>query len=160
MTMSMRTIGRRAAETREHAQQTGTELKRSTREAGRTLRSAVETVRAAMNDGIYAMIGVGDVAASAVRTLRRKAVQLPADVLHVVRSTPRDVRDGLEQLRQRGQTVAARMGRSQPVRDAMARTRIARKSTHQAVVRVRGAARAQVRGVKRAASSLGRSANR
>jgi hypothetical protein len=146
--MSLRTINRRAAETREHAQQTRTELKRSAREAGRTLGSAVEMVRVALRDGTYAMLGAGDVAASMVREARDRTMDAPARVLEMVRSTPRRVRHGIEQLRERGERVAARIIRSPAVHQAVVRTRAAQRSTRQAAASVRGAARAQVRGAK------------
>jgi hypothetical protein len=143
------------AQTFRSAQRTSVELERSTRSVARTLRSVADTMGAAVRDGAYAVLGVGDVAASMARDAGKATINLPRRLYEMARNTPRRLNNGFEELTLRGQHLASRIRRDPDVRSAVRRTTAAGRETREAVDSLRHAAQAQARGVRTASRRIG-----
>lgn len=145
-----------AAETPEHVQETGAELQRSVRQAGRAARSLAETVRALARDTGFVMIGIGDLLVRTLRGAPRMVMEMPARLGAGIAQAPASVGEGLDELLERGQMVAAQVRHDRGLRAAAQTTETARRTARRAVSSVRRAAGAQARVARRSAAALGR----
>jgi hypothetical protein len=113
-----------------------------------------ETINHRLADLGFATVGAADVAAQWARSVPRRTVELPLEVVQTVRESPGRVRDGIDDLADRGRTVVGRLRSDPGLHEAGAEARRARR-------RVRSAARGTGRAIQEgaeAATSAARSA--
>jgi hypothetical protein len=146
----------RAVETPEQVQEAGIEMQRSARQVGRTAYSLAETVRAVVRDSGFALLGLGDVTARALRDVPRLTARLPDRIVPTLVAAGRGLGETIAYLCERGQGVMAQVRHDPGVRSAVRRTQAAGGNARTTVRSMRRAARAQARGARRSAAALGR----
>jgi hypothetical protein len=99
-----------------------------------------ETINHRLADLGFATVGAADVAAQWARSVPRRTVELPLEVVQTVRESPGRVRDGIDDLADRGRTVVGRLRSDPGLHEAGAEARRARRSGASSSGRTAGAA--------------------
>lgn len=152
-TRAARSTARKASGTGKQAARTTGPAARTTGQATRTAEQAERTVRELARDGAYAALGVGDSAVGLLRSLPRRAGELPGDVRSAVGGLVTTAGKGLDSYARRGRGVARSITGSRPTRRAVAQGKVARSQVKAATTSVR---KAVDEGVDAAGSAAGK----
>ena len=113
------------------------------------------TVRTMVTDGVYAAVGATDTAVAALRTLPKRAKELVNEGPVRVRELTKDVEEGFDTLAVRGRKVVTEIRKAEPMKDAVAQTKAAKRLVKSAATSVRRAVADSTDAVETAAEKIG-----